>query len=74
MEVRVARDRDLKEGDDLTFFYPSTEWEFDRPFDCLCGAGKGQCVRDVQGAKVLSKEELNKWFINKHILELASAA
>lgn len=22
----------------VTFFYPSTEWELDQPFDCRCGA------------------------------------
>lgn len=27
MEIRVRRDRDLKKGDMLSFFYPSTEWE-----------------------------------------------
>lgn len=48
-EVRVARDRDVKVGDSLTFFYPSTEWKFDRAFDCLCGAGDGVCVGKVEG-------------------------
>ncbi|MGK7904081.1 MAG: SET domain-containing protein-lysine N-methyltransferase [Hormoscilla sp.] len=23
-------------GEELTFFYPSTEWSMDRQFDCLC--------------------------------------
>lgn len=27
MEVRVSRHRDLKVGDHLTFFYPSSEWD-----------------------------------------------
>lgn len=70
MEVRVSRDRDLREGDDLTFFYPSTEWEFSRPFECLCGAGEGKCVGKVQGAGVFGKEELERWFVNEHIWEL----
>jgi hypothetical protein len=34
-EVRVNPDlqRGLREGDELTFFYPSTEWEMSQPFD-----------------------------------------
>ncbi|KAF2157496.1 hypothetical protein K461DRAFT_325871 [Myriangium duriaei CBS 260.36] len=67
--VRVARNRDLKVGDDLTFFYPSTEWEFDNPFECLCRSS--DCLHDIKGAKFLSHEELGKRFTNEHILDLA---
>jgi hypothetical protein len=70
-EVRVARDRDVKVGDSLTFFYPSTEWKFDRAFDCLCGAGEGVCVGKVEGSSAIPKQDLGKWFFNEHILELA---
>lgn len=69
LEVRVARDRDLKEGDELNFFYPSTEWEMDRGFECLCGAGD-RCIREVKGAKEMSVEELGGWFVNPYIYEL----
>lgn len=72
MEVRVARDRDLKAGDDLSFFYPSTEWDCARPFECLCGAPKDICIGTQQGAYFLSKDKLDQYFINKHILELAA--
>lgn len=43
-EVRVSEDGEgLKEGDELTFFYPSTEWSMAQPFDCLCkGVMKGR--------------------------------
>ncbi|KAJ4309364.1 hypothetical protein N0V94_008966, partial [Neodidymelliopsis sp. IMI 364377] len=35
-EVRVNPDLEggLKEGDELTFFYPSTEWSMAQPFEC----------------------------------------
>jgi hypothetical protein len=68
MEVRVARDRDLKKGDMLSFFYPSTEWQMDRGFRCLCG--EEDCVGEVKGAKEMSREELKRWFINGYIWEL----
>jgi hypothetical protein len=40
---------DLKAGEEVTFFYPSTEWEMVRPFKCLCGALN--CIGYVAGAK-----------------------
>jgi len=43
-------------GDPVTYFYPSTEWLMDQPFDCTCGAPS--CLRRIEGAAVLSKEEL----------------
>ena len=36
MEVRAAVD--VSAGGELTFFYPSTEWEMEQPFQCWCGA------------------------------------
>ncbi|OAQ36135.1 hypothetical protein K457DRAFT_132112 [Linnemannia elongata AG-77] len=59
---------DLKEGDNLTFFYPSSEWEMDQPFPCWCGAD--QCVKNIQGAKFLSQETMNRYFRTKHIQDL----
>ncbi|MFN8489114.1 MAG: SET domain-containing protein-lysine N-methyltransferase [Caldilineaceae bacterium] len=75
LTVRAARD--IAMGDELTFFYPSTEWVMDRPFICLCGAP--QCIRLVAGAKYLTVETLGRYFINRHIREaimqfLANAA
>src|SRR3989304_9535204 len=35
--LMVAR-RDIDKGEELSFFYPSTDWEMDAPFICLCGS------------------------------------
>lgn len=67
-ELRVARDRALQPGDDLTFFYPSTEWKFDRDFECLCGAA--ECVGTLRGASGLDERTLERYFVNEHILQL----
>ncbi len=64
----VIAGRDITAGEELNFFYPSTEWEMDRPFICLCGAP--QCVRLVAGAKYLSIDTLSRYFINPHIREM----
>ena len=71
-EVRVARDRDLEVGDELTFFYPSTEWGCARPFDCVCGAGEDWCIGVHRGAEGLSKEVMERYFVNKHIRVLVA--
>lgn len=70
-ELTVVAACDIAVGDELSFFYPSTEWEMDRPFICLCGAP--QCVRLVAGAKYLSVDTLSRYFINAHIREMIFA-
>lgn len=69
-EVRISRDRGIEPGDALTFFYPSSEWKFDRPFDCLCGAPKDVCLGIVQGAEPIDHKRLGQWFFNDHILQM----
>lgn len=60
--------RDLAPGDELTFFYPSTEWEMSSPFICLCGAPN--CIHVVAGARFLPLSTLENHFLNHHIREL----
>ena len=62
--------RSIAVGEELTFFYPSTEWDMDRPFDCLCA--EPSCIGNVAGAKYLPLETLNDYFINPHIQQLLS--
>ena len=67
-ELRVARDRELDVGDELTFFYPSTEWASGRPFRCECRAK--ECIGWFRGAKDLPRKTLDMYFVNKHIDEM----
>ena len=73
MEVRVARDRDLKKGDLLSFFYPSTEWTMAQPFDCWCGAGEGKCLGRVEGAGKIEPAKLRRFYLSRHIVEMLAA-
>ncbi|KAI9471391.1 hypothetical protein BDB00DRAFT_776872 [Zychaea mexicana] len=66
--MAVCALKELKAGDELTFFYPSTEWDMAQPFDCWCGAS--QCVKRVTGAKHLPTETLSKFILVNHIKEL----
>jgi hypothetical protein len=66
----VISNRDLSEGDAVTYFYPSTEWKLAQPFDCWCGSQK--CLKTVSGAIGLNVKSLRKeYFFNQHILELS---
>ena len=47
--------RDIKEGEDITFDYTTTEYEMAGVFNCLCGMEN--CLGEVKGFKFLSAEE-----------------
>lgn len=64
-EVRVVENKSLKPGDDITFFYPSTEWNMEQPFECHCGAER--CLGSVNGAKYLDDAILGQYWLNSHI-------
>lgn len=65
MEVRVSKDRDLHEGDLLTFFYPSREWHMAQPFECNCY--DPGCLGAIMGASELGKARLDGYWLNQHI-------
>lgn len=50
---------DIASGEEFTFFYPSTEWEMDEPFDCNCGTLA--CLGRITGASQLSPEVLTQY-------------
>ncbi|CAI7786638.1 unnamed protein product [Closterium sp. NIES-53] len=66
MEVRALQV--IPAGAELTFFYPSSEWEMQQPFTCWCGSDK--CVRLVAGAKFLTVDKLSQYFVNAHIRDI----
>lgn len=70
-EVRVSRDRPLEVGDELTFFYPSTEWDMTQPFNCNCGSQS--CLGMISGAKNMDPSILNRYWLNPHVKELLGA-
>lgn len=70
MAVRVAPDRALAAGDELTFFYPSSEWEMAQPFACRCGAGEGVCKGWIAGARDMGRERMRGMWLNKFIEEM----
>eukprot|EP00158_Paraphelidium_tribonemae_P007523 Partr_v1_DN28280_c0_g1_i10_m75482 putative Conserved hypothetical protein len=69
---RVVALRDLPVGADLTFFYPTTEWDMAQPFPCWCGAKN--CLKKIAGAKYLTLDQVKIYPMNKHILDLMNEA
>lgn len=45
---------EISSGEELGFFYPSTEWVMQQPFDCVCK--RDNCLKRIQGARYLSNE------------------
>ncbi|KAI8855132.1 hypothetical protein BC829DRAFT_378182, partial [Chytridium lagenaria] len=71
-DMRIVALKDLSEGSEVTFFYPSTEWKMAQPFKCWCEAK--DCVGTVEGAHALTEETLNKFRVNPHIIKLFKKA
>ena len=44
----------LQPEEEMTFFYPSTEWKMTQSFECYCGSH--QCIGEIKGAAFLSRE------------------
>lgn len=57
--------KDINVGDELTFFYPSSEWNMNQPFACNCG--NENCLHTIKGAAYLSKEVLSKYKLTDFI-------
>ena len=54
-------------GEEMRFFYPSTEWDMAQPFVCNCGSS--ECQQLINGASHLSLETLSKYRLSKFINE-----
>ena len=52
-------------GDELRFFYPSTEWSMAEPFDCACGSPN--CLGRISGAAALPDSILERYRLTPHV-------
>ena len=64
-EMQIVCIAPIEAGDELRFFYPSTEWEMAQPFNCSCGAAN--CLHVVKGAAYLLKDILKSYKLNNFI-------
>lgn len=63
--LRLIALKDIHIGDELTFFYPSTEWEMDQPFICNCGSTK--CQQFIGGAYSFKPEVILQYQLTDYI-------
>lgn len=59
----------LQPGDELTFFYPSTEWDMSQPFVCNCK--NANCLQLINGASHLDTSTLLKYRLTDFIKKQA---
>ncbi|KAG9257669.1 uncharacterized protein F5Z01DRAFT_409281 [Emericellopsis atlantica] len=64
----LAGPKGLKPGDELTFFYPSTEWHMAQPFDCLCQSAS--CRGTITGAQGMDPRKLEGFWLSGHIRQM----
>lgn len=57
--------KEIVPGEEMTFFYPSTEWQMSQSFSCYCGSH--ECLGTIRGAKFLSKEAQEKYRLTPFI-------
>jgi hypothetical protein len=70
--MRLVALRPIPEGDELTFFYPSTEWAMAEPFECGCGAAG--CIGRIGGARETPLSMLARYRLSPHIVRLIGAS
>jgi SET domain-containing protein len=63
LELRALKN--ISKGDELTFFYPSTEWHMAQTFECLCGSER--CIGLIEGAENLPAEILDRYILTEYI-------
>ena len=63
--LMVVALRDIACEEELSFFYPSSEWDMSQPFVCNCGSR--QCLGIIQGAKYLSPQQALAYRLNVYI-------
>jgi hypothetical protein len=57
--------KELQPEEEMTFFYPSTEWKMTQSFNCYCG--NPHCIGQIKGAAYLSKEAREKYCLTDFI-------
>lgn len=66
--------RELRAGDEMTFFYPSTEWKMTQSFNCYCGSSN--CLGDIRGASYLPDDVTKQYrftdFIQQQLAKRAA--
>jgi hypothetical protein len=59
--------RDIDANEEVSFFYPSTEWSMEQVFNCACRSAN--CLGEIKGAMYLNRNLLPFYKFTPHIME-----
>jgi hypothetical protein len=59
--------KEILPDEEMTFFYPASEWKMTQPFNCYCGSK--YCIGEIKGAAFLSRSEREKYRFTDFILQ-----
>ncbi|MDP3838974.1 MAG: hypothetical protein Q8Q54_08645, partial [Methylococcales bacterium] len=57
--------RAIHQNEELTFFYPATEWSMNQPFQCVCHTPS--CLGVIQGAAHLEDTVIINYRFSRYI-------
>ena len=57
--------RDIHKDEELTFFYPSSEWDMAQPFTCNCRTER--CLHEIRGAKYINRDILSGYRVTSFV-------
>lgn len=63
--MQVEALKTIEEGEELSFFYPSTEWKMVQPFHCYCGSAS--CLSEIRGASYIPEDVLKQYRLTDFI-------
>jgi len=63
--MQVVALKHIEEGEEMTFFYPSSEWEMKQPFQCYCGSPA--CLGEIKGSAYIAKNVLKQYRLTDFI-------
>ncbi len=58
--------QEVSAGEELCFFYPSTEWDMAQPFQCMCRSSN--CLHEIRGAAHLPVDVLCRYRLTPFII------
>ncbi|ESA32708.1 nuclear protein set [Leptolyngbya sp. Heron Island J] len=71
-DFSLVAERDIEQGEELTFAYFTTEVKLDRPFYCQCNSSN--CIGNILGASQMPFKSLMSYSLSHHVLNLTKFA
>jgi len=66
--------KEIQPEEEMTFFYPSTEWKMTQSFNCYCG--NPNCIGEIRGAAFLPEDAIKNYrftdFIQQQLAKRAA--